>query len=52
MLKLVASNSMPVVGGALDRFAVRRLAAEFIDAKLRGVQRWCEAPVRLSRDRR
>jgi uncharacterized protein YndB with AHSA1/START domain len=44
MLKLVASNSVPVVGGALDRFAVRRLAAEFIDAKLRAVQKWCEAP--------
>ena len=43
-LKLVASNSVPVVGGALDRFAVRRLAAEFVDAKLRAVQKWCEAP--------
>lgn len=42
-LKLVASNSIPVVGGALDRFAVRRLANEFIDAKLRAVQKWCEA---------
>jgi uncharacterized protein YndB with AHSA1/START domain len=52
MLKLVASNSVPVVGGSLDRFAVRRLAAEFIDAKLRGVQKWCEAPLRPRRDRR
>jgi hypothetical protein len=52
MLKLVASNSVPVVGGALDRFAVRRLAAEFIDAKLRGVQKWCETPARSSRDPR
>jgi uncharacterized protein YndB with AHSA1/START domain len=52
MLKLIASNSVPVVGGALDRFAVRRLAAEFIDAKLRGVQRWCETPVGLRRDPR
>ncbi len=43
-LKLVASNSVPVVGGALDRFAVRRLAVEFIDAKLRAVQKWCENP--------
>lgn len=44
MLKLVAKeNSIAVVGGALDRFAVRRLAAEFIDAKLRAVQKWCEA---------
>lgn len=43
-LKLVASNSVPVVGGALDRFAVRRLAVEFIDSKLRSVQKWCENP--------
>jgi len=43
-LKLIASNSVPVVGGALDRFAVRRLAVEFIDAKLRAVQKWCENP--------
>jgi hypothetical protein len=43
-LKLVASNSVPVVGGLLDRFAVRRLAVDFIDAKLRAVQKWCENP--------
>ncbi len=43
-LKLIASNSVPIVGGALDRFAVRRLANEFIDAKLRAVQKWCENP--------
>jgi uncharacterized protein YndB with AHSA1/START domain len=43
-LKLVAGNSIPVVGGVLDRFAVRRLANEFIDAKLRAVQKWCESP--------
>jgi hypothetical protein len=43
-LKLVASNSIPVVGGALDRFAVRRIANDFIDAKLRAVQKWCENP--------
>lgn len=43
-LKVVASNSVPVVGGVLDRFAVRRLAVEFIDAKLRAVQKWCENP--------
>jgi uncharacterized protein YndB with AHSA1/START domain len=43
-LKLVASNSIPVVGGVLDRFAVRRLASGFIDGKLRAVQKWCESP--------
>ncbi len=41
-LKLVASNSIPVVGGLLDRFAVRRLSAELIDARLRSIQKWCE----------
>jgi hypothetical protein len=41
-LKLVASNSVPVVGGLLDRFAVRRLAAELVDARLRALQKWCE----------
>jgi len=42
-LKLVAANSIPVVGGLLDRFAVRRIATELIDAKLRSIQKWCEA---------
>ena len=41
-LKLVSSNSVPMVGGQLDRFAVRRMAAKFIDAKLRSLQKWCE----------
>lgn len=41
-LKVVASNSIPVVGGLLDRFAVRRLSAELIDARLRSIQKWCE----------
>jgi len=41
-LKLIASNSVPVVGGFLDRFAVRRLASELVDARLRALQTWCE----------
>lgn len=41
-LKVVASNSMPVVGGLMDRFAIRRLFAEMIDSRLRAVQKWCE----------
>jgi len=40
--KLVAANSLPVVGGLLDRFAVRRLAAGIVDTKLRSLQKWCE----------
>ena len=41
-LKLVSSNSVPMVGGELDRFSVRRAAAEFVDGKLRSLQKWCE----------
>ena len=41
-LKLVAANSVPVVGGLLDRFAVRSLAVELVDRKLRSIQKWCE----------
>jgi hypothetical protein len=42
ILKLRAENSLPVVGGLLDRFAVRRVATEIVDRKLRSVQKWCE----------
>ncbi len=41
-LRVVASNSTPVVGGSMDRFEIRRLSAELIDARLRAVQKWCE----------
>ena len=41
-LKLIAANSLPVVGGLLDRFNVRRLASEIVDRKLRSLQKWCE----------
>ncbi len=43
-LKLVASNSLPVVGGLLDRFAVRQLASDRIDDRLRAIREWCERP--------
>ena len=42
-LRLTAENAVPIVGGVLDRFAVRRQAADFVDARLRGLQKWCEA---------
>jgi uncharacterized protein YndB with AHSA1/START domain len=42
-LKLIAANSIPIVGGLLDRYAIRRIATELIDEKLRAVQKWCEA---------
>ncbi len=41
-LKVVASSSTPVVGGAMDRFAIRRLSAKMIDSRLRAIQKWCE----------
>jgi uncharacterized protein YndB with AHSA1/START domain len=41
-LRVVASNSIPVVGGTLDRFEVRKLAAGLIDSRLRSVRDWCE----------
>jgi hypothetical protein len=41
-LKIVASNSAPLVGGMIDRFEIRRLSAELIDSRLRAVQKWCE----------
>ena len=41
-LKVIASNSTPIVGGSIDRFEIRRLSAELIDSRLRAVQKWCE----------
>lgn len=37
-----SSNSVPLVGGELDRFDVRRLASEMVDRNLRSIQKWCE----------
>lgn len=37
-----AENTVPVVGGELDRFDVRKLAAEIVDDRLRSIQKWCE----------
>jgi uncharacterized protein YndB with AHSA1/START domain len=39
---LAASNVVPVVGGALDRFAVRRLASEIVGRLLEDVRVFCE----------
>jgi uncharacterized protein YndB with AHSA1/START domain len=41
-LRLASGNAVPVVGGHLDRFEVRRQAAELVDARLRALQTWCE----------
>ena len=43
-MKLVTTSSVPVMGDVVDRFGVRRLAAERIDHNLRAVQEWCQAP--------
>lgn len=39
---LAASNVVPVVGGVLDRFAVRRLASELVAQILEDVRAHCE----------
>jgi uncharacterized protein YndB with AHSA1/START domain len=40
-MKLVTTSSVPVVGDVVDRFSVRKLAAERIDRTLRSIQTWC-----------
>ena len=42
-LKIVASNSVPVIGSIVDRFEVRRLATARIDTTLRAISQWCES---------
>jgi len=46
---LAASNVVPVVGGALDRFAVRRLASGIVADALEGVRAHCGARRRTHR---
>lgn len=41
-LRLTAESSVPVFGGALDRFDVRRFSAERVDETLSRLQRWLE----------
>jgi uncharacterized protein YndB with AHSA1/START domain len=41
-MKVVASNSIPVMGDVVDRFSVRRMAAAHIDTTLRSLQKYCE----------
>ena len=41
-MKLVASNSVAVIGATVDRFEVRRLATDRVDTTLRSIQKWCE----------
>lgn len=41
-LRLSARNTLPLFGGGLDRFDVRRLSAERVDETLAWLQAWCE----------
>lgn len=41
-LKLSAKNEVPMMGGVVNRFDVRRMATELIDERLRSLQKWCE----------
>lgn len=41
-LRVVSANSVPVVGGLLDRFSLRELVSEHADTRLRAIQKWCE----------
>jgi hypothetical protein len=44
-LRLAAPNAMPVVGGVIDRFDVRKMASERVDERLRVLREWCEQPL-------
>jgi len=40
-MRVVASNSIPLVGSEIDRFDVREMAASHVDVTLRSLQKWC-----------
>ena len=42
-IRIVAGNSVPVLGATIDRFEVRQLATERVDSLLRSILKWCEA---------
>lgn len=50
-IKIVAPNIIPLVGGALDRFAVRELAADLVDRSLKALKVHCESPTKRVRSR-
>lgn len=41
-MKMIASNSAPLLGSILDRFEIRRITADQMDATLRAITKWCE----------
>ena len=42
-LQVQVANEIPLVGGTLDRFGVRRLATELAATQLMALRDWCEA---------
>jgi hypothetical protein len=42
-LRLVFSNTLPVVGGEIDRFDMRRLATDLALSNLNALRDWCES---------
>ena len=41
-MRIVASNAVPILGGVVDRFEVRRMTVDRVDANLRAITKWCE----------
>ncbi len=41
-MKVIASNSAAVLGAVIDRFEVRRITTDRVDATLRAITNWCE----------
>ncbi len=41
-VKVIAPSEMPLVGGNLDRFDVRRFATDLVAVTLQAVRDWCE----------
>jgi hypothetical protein len=50
-LTIAARNQVPLVGGVLDRFAVRRLATDLAAAHLDALRGFCQAESRRQRRR-
>jgi uncharacterized protein YndB with AHSA1/START domain len=42
IIQIETPNRMPLVGGSLDRFAVRRFATDLASTYLQAVRDWCE----------
>ena len=47
-MKLVASNSIAVIGELVPRLEVQRLVIDYVDTTLRLIRKYCEADSRSS----